>query len=166
MQDFSHSLECARRCVKHWRNKVKERRNNGSCDHHGGSCDLQIKSRDHHVTTIAKASVKPAQTDIYWNRIISNIDTVEIPKISRPPPRRPDYLFEGTSSPFMEATNNIMDSIPDHRSLLVSEKPSTPANDSFMSVATVYSNMTDQQFINNYIVRPNDWKLLPPSAFK
>lgn len=154
-----------------------KKRRKASHECHGKSHDPWIKSHDCHVTSVVKATRSKLiqKPDVYWNKIISNIDAVELPKISRPPPRRPNYLFE-TTPPFIGTTNNsIIDSIPNPPCHLISgEQPSLPlghpVNDSFLSVTTVHSELTsnnnNKPVINTCIIRPKDWKLLPPSAFK
>ena len=105
--------------------------------------------------TYSKTTLPEAQTNIH--RTIFSLDTIELPKLSRPSPRCPEFLFNHNCSSSVVASS-ILESIPHEHKILQESCPRLfSTEDSFSSVKT--------QAINTHIIKPNDWKLLPPSAF-
>ena len=128
---------------------------------------------DDHVTSKAMisggqvpsiADQKPAstinhQSDSHLNELLNNLDIV---RLSRPPPKRPEFLF---NVPFQPPKSTMLDSVPKQCPFPEAEDHSLPKDDnSFLSVTTV-TGFQDQAINANYIIKPSDWKLMPPSAF-
>ena len=132
-----------RRYAIHWRNKAKKSTTGmiRSHDRQGTHDNKSHDARSHDINSKSQGSNRPvvAPCGSQWDKII---ECVELPRLSRPPPRRPNFLYNDDSTP-VSTTGSIVESMPLPP---VAIPPTIPSD---------YSA----------IVKPNDWKLLPPSAF-
>ncbi len=134
IKDMSHILSCVRRCATHWRDKTRRSHTHPARSH----------------THPAHSHTHPAHSHTHptWDKLL---DSVQLPKLTRPSPRRPDFLLD------CAPPTSVIDSIPED-GLRPHPLPQLPNEHSFSSAST--------QSIDTFcIIKPNDWKLLPPSAF-
>lgn len=166
IKDTSYVWRCVKRCALHWRHVTIIRRNNSgvcvSCDHNRIENDIELKKQTsvvlmNDVTSVELMKTKANHNIDYWEQLMKDLNIPEFTTHLRPPPRKPVYLYNIT--PCTVSTSSTLDSVP----VLTVPHPITPPllSESISSISSSNHGNTNV----NVFVKPDEWRLLPPSVF-